>query len=211
MLVCFAVKEEAAPFARQVEAPPRIRVLVTGMGARNAERALRAALTEPPSLVLTCGFAGGLNPAWVANQVLFSLDAPSSLDQVLREAGARPGRFHCTDRVATTAAEKAALWKESGADAIEMESQVMRDLCRLRGVPSATIRVILDTAREDLPLDFNQLLTPEHRIHAGKLAVALARSPGRIGALLAFRQRTQAAAERLAEVLLTVTRTPLGK
>src|SRR5437879_1353068 len=120
-LVCFAVKEEAAPFKAALASRPDIQVLLTGMGQRNAEKSLRSALprtaavsetsrrnvpnardsqtpnaaavlplpkgegrgegeqtvhqpsipeniTPPlhhsttPSLVLTCGFAGGLNP-----------------------------------------------------------------------------------------------------------------------------------------------------
>jgi len=204
-LVCFAVKEEAAPFAARAKAMPGVRILVTGMGARNAERALRPALQQPVGMVLTCGFAGGLNPALACGQVVFSLDEHPGLEAALRASGAQPARFHFADRVATTAAEKAALRRETGADAVEMESRVMRNLCREQGIPSATVRVILDTAGEDLPLDFNRLLTAEYQIHPGKLAAALLKSPGKVGALLAFRKQTQAAAAELARVLVAVT------
>ena len=42
ILVCFAVKEEAEPFRKRAVGYPHIRVAVTGMGRRNAERALKA-------------------------------------------------------------------------------------------------------------------------------------------------------------------------
>jgi nucleoside phosphorylase len=61
VLVCFAVKEEARAFRELVRDRQNVQVLLVGMGRRNAERAIRAALTqERPGLALTCGFAGGL-------------------------------------------------------------------------------------------------------------------------------------------------------
>jgi hypothetical protein len=163
---------------------------------------------EPLSLVLTCGFAGGLNPELASGQVVFHLDENTGLEAALRAAGAQPARFHCSGRVATTAAEKAALWRKTGADVVEMESEVIRRLCEERGIPSGTVRVILDAAGEDLPLDFNRLLTADHKIHPGKLAAALIRSPGKVGALLQFRRRIRAAAESLAVVLEAVIGKP---
>ena len=77
-LVCFALKTEAAPFAKLVSAgagsplPARaarlrtgVKTLVTGMGWDNAALKVRAALAaQTPKLVLSCGFAGGLLPSY---------------------------------------------------------------------------------------------------------------------------------------------------
>ena len=63
VLVCFAVQQEAKPFQQLARGKPDAQVLLTGMGSRNAEAAIRAALKDVrPSRVYTCGFAGGLNP-----------------------------------------------------------------------------------------------------------------------------------------------------
>ena len=63
-LICFAVDQEAAPFRGFANQRDDIRVLVVGIGRRNAERSLRHALDSVvPSRVITAGFAGGLNPA----------------------------------------------------------------------------------------------------------------------------------------------------
>src|ERR1041385_2225268 len=66
-LVCFAVKEEARLFKESAGGKANLRILLTGMGQRNADRIVRAALAgEKPTLVLTCGFAGGLRPELTA-------------------------------------------------------------------------------------------------------------------------------------------------
>ena len=90
---------------------------------------------------------------------------------------------------------------ETGADAVEMESEVIHAVCRECGIPCATVRVISDAASENLPLDFNALAKPDLSLDYGKLAWAVARSPGKIGALLKLQKRTRFAAERLADTL----------
>jgi len=103
--------------------------------------------------------------------------------------------------VRQAAAEKRALRDSTGADAVEMESSVIRTLCREWKIPSATVRVISDTAEDDLPLDFNALMTSDDRIHLGKLALAVFSSPRRFPQLLAFQRQTLTAARELGRVL----------
>jgi len=256
LLVCFALKEEAAPFrkiaAGTAAAAQAASILITGIGRQNAEKSVREFLAghsggasvpasrsqdapasqarlvsslAPPTLVLTCGFAGALNPDLKPGEVVFELTdrrgefhepqtekesgarnaLPSESSSPLREkllaAGAKPAKFFCADRIATTVAEKKKLRAETGVDAVEMESGAIHAICRERGIPCATIRVISDTANEDLPLDFNALSKPDLSLDYGKLAWAIARSPGKISALLKLQKQTRFAAERLADIL----------
>jgi adenosylhomocysteine nucleosidase len=202
ILVCFAVNEEARPFFNRATPLSGTRIAVTGMGRRNAEQAVRTAVgSSPPQWVVTAGFAGGLNPNLACGTVLFEADPETSLRVALSRAGAVEARFHCADRVAVTAEEKRQLRALTGADAVEMESGAIRSVCRRLGLSTATVRVILDTANEDLPLDFNQLMTADMRIDSFKLARAILRSPSRISALRRFQKRSQEAARSLAETL----------
>ena len=82
-----------------------------------------------------------------------------------------------------------------------MESEAIHTICRERGIPCATVRVISDTAGEDLPLDFNALAKPDMNLDYGKLAWAIAKSPGKIGALLKLQNKTRFAAVQLADML----------
>ena len=237
VLVCFALKEEAAPFGKIAADRSGISVLITGIGRQNAEKSVREFLAggasapasqlvsslAPPSLVLTCGFAGGLNPDLKPGDVVFELtdrrdelhesqtekqvrdSQGSSLRKKLLAAGAKPAKFFCADRIATTVAEKKNLRAETGADSVEMESEAIHAVCRERGIPCATVRVISDTATEDLPLDFNRLSKPDKSLDYGKLFLAIAKSPGKTGGLLRLQKNCRFAAGRLAEVLLKIT------
>ena len=201
VLICFAVKEEAAPFLKTATSR-RVQTLITGMGEKNATRALARFLERSqPRTVLSCGFAGALDPALAVGSVIFSHDSDFPFSSHLLSAGAKPATFYCAARVATSAREKAELRGQTGRDAVEMESSAIRRICQGRGLPSATVRVISDAADEDLPLDFNQLMTDNHELNFVKLFGTLILKPGRIPALIGLQRKTRLAAENLGRCL----------
>ncbi|MGD0351809.1 MAG: hypothetical protein ABSB84_16050 [Verrucomicrobiota bacterium] len=242
-LVCFALREEAAPFRKIAAGKSGVAILIVGIGRQNAEKSMREFLAggarvpasrrqdpsasqvrlaralAPPTLVLTCGFAGGLNPELKLGDVVFELPdselrtppvlrssaategGNSELHQKLLAAGAKFAKLFCANRIATTVAEKKKMRDATGADAVEMESAAIHAVCRECGIPCATVRVISDTANEDLPLDFNTLAKSDLSLNYGKLALAIAKSPAKVGALLKLQKNTRFAAERLAAVL----------
>jgi adenosylhomocysteine nucleosidase len=205
-LVCFALKEEARAFQKLSAGDRSVAVLVTGMGKENSRRALLARLKEvTPAFVLTCGFAGGLSPELDIGDVLFNSDDPN-LRARLTAARAQPAKVFCATRIATTVAEKAELRRTTGADAVEMESAAFVEVCGARGISFAMVRAISDTAHDTLPLDFNELSNPDLSLNFGKLAWTIAKSPGKIPALLRLQKNSNRAAGRLAEVLIKVLR-----
>ena len=204
-LICFALKEEAAPFRKIAAGKTGITILLTGIGRQNAEKSLREFLaTHSPKLVLTCGFAGGLNPDLKLGDIIFET-SDETLRAKLLGAGAKQLKFFCADHIAITVAEKKKLRAETGADAVEMESAAIHAVCRERGIPCATVRVISDSANEDLPLDFNALSKTDKGLDYGKLFFAITKSPGKIRALLELQKKTKFAAEQLAGILAKIT------
>ena len=203
ILVCFALKEEANPFRKRLGDAPRVQMLITGMGRRNTEAAMAGALAHSrPEIVLTAGVAGGLRPGVSLGTVLVQTPAESGLEKVLVQAGARRGKIVCADRVASTSEEKKKLHASTGADAVEMESGHIMTWCARENIRAATVRVVLDTAEETLPLDFNALMDKNQRMDYWKLAKVLMRSPGKIPALIRLQRRSSQAAESLAKVLV---------
>jgi adenosylhomocysteine nucleosidase len=138
--------------------------------------------------------------------VVFEVQSPKSkVQSQLLAAGAKPAKFFCADRIATTVSEKKKLRDSTGADAVEMESTAIHAVCAEKHIPCVTVRVISDTAGEDLPLNFNALAKPDMSLNYGKLILAIAKSPGKISALMELQKRAKFAAERLAEVLGEIT------
>src|SRR5437764_1202352 len=122
ILVCFAVKEEARFFRPEAGSHEQIQTLLTGIGRHNADNSIRKLLAQQkPRLVLSCGFAGGLSPDLASGNVIFSVDDATGLEAPLLAAGARPARFHCVDRVATTAEQKRSIYQTTKSEAVEME------------------------------------------------------------------------------------------
>lgn len=200
VLVCFAVREEARFFTAPTQ--PVTEVLITGIGVRKTAQALSNYLdSHQPGLVLTCGFAGGLNPNHALGQVLFEATEDRQYERNLSRSGALPGRFAHSDRVVVTAAEKAQLFKTTGADAVEMESSAVVSACREGGIPVVILRVISDTATEDLPMDFNRYSTPDGGLSLPRLLLGIAGSPGSIPRLIRFQGRLKVAARSLGVAL----------
>jgi adenosylhomocysteine nucleosidase len=205
ILICFAVIHEAKPLIRLIRGNGSVHCLVTGMGRKNSEENFKKRISvRKPELVITSGFAGGLNPALVAGQIVFSADPDFPLPPLFCQSGARSVRFHCAERIAVTPREKAALREQTGADAVEMESGWIRAICLKERIPSATVRIISDAAEEELPLDFNRYLTKDYKLNYLKLAGSLAIQPSRWKSLLNFQKQTHAAAQRLGETLVSV-------
>ena len=199
MVVFFAVREEAKYFQPPA---PDCQVIVSGIGKANAQRALLKSIDGgSPQLVLTCGFAGGLNPRFKRGDVVFEADANCTFSNTLAKLGATAGKFHCADRIITTVSEKQVQWKATGADAVEMESGVIRELCRQQGIPSTTIRVISDDASQDLPMDFNQVSGANGNINYLKLAGTLLKSPGLVPKLMRFQRELDVCSRNLGDTL----------
>ncbi len=190
LFVIFAVKEESRPFQTLIGTRSDLRVVLTGIGQRNAERAIRKVLAEQsPELVLTCGFAGGLNPELAVGTVVFSVDEALSSRlgneaDLLARSQIPPPYVGGYDPAATLSSLSPAL-RAAGA-------RPARFQCVERVVTTATA------------LDFNRLMDADQYLSYGKLTAALLKSPGKIGALLMLQKQTQAAAENLARVLVKI-------
>jgi nucleoside phosphorylase len=205
ILLCFAIAQEARPFRRLAKQYEDVAILVTGMGRRNADRALRAFVTHArPAFVLNGGFAGGLNPALATGDIVIAEAANSAYLRLLDGATFRPARIVCLDRFLSTVDEKRAVFERTQADAVDMEFEAIRQVCAEEGIPCANVRIVFDAAHEDLPWDFNSLMTSRMTVSYWRLAWALLKSPRRIRPLMRFVCRCSLAAQDLAAALAEI-------
>ena len=189
-------------------------VAVVGVGQRAATEAADRLLTaERASALVSVGFAGGLDPALRAGDVVLAeriqarragaggtrsiVPDPSLLGLAERVAGARglriqKGGWLTVDSAVTSREEKGRLWQETGAVAVEMESYWLGEAAERAGVPFLAVRTILDTARAALP---KAVRTTTGRPSAASVAAALARRPQEVPAVLGL-ARSMAVARR---------------
>jgi len=207
-------------------------LLAGGMGPAAAARASRAVLRHAGTvdLLLIAGVAGALSPALNTHDVLVADRVHLESGEVLNPsggpaaaplltAGAGRGRFLSLDRVLTTPEEKAEAFRSLRATAegrdpdlpvlAEMETGGAAGVALEMGVPWAAVRIVLDTADESLPLDFNPLIGSSGLLGKGRLMGAILRRPAAIPSLIRLGMRTGRAAAHLgaflAEAMVSLT------
>ena len=179
-----------------------------GPGPRLAARATEIARKhqELKGLV-SVGFCGALDPAlracdiFVATEVLgvaYALSVPRSHSCERYKTG----RLLSTDRVISTAAEKAGL-RQTGADAVEMEAAGVALKAAEWNIPFYCVRVVTDTSAETFPLDFNRMRDAAGRFSRTRIMAAALRRPGSVlPELLKLNKRCRDASQALGEFLV---------
>ena len=71
----------------------------------------------------------------------------------------RLGTIHHVDHIVETASEKADLYKQTGADAIDMESYVLAEIAQEKKIPFLTIRAVSDEAKHNLDIGFEKFIS----------------------------------------------------
>jgi adenosylhomocysteine nucleosidase len=187
-LLCFALKEEGRYFTPR----SNVEVLILGMGRENARKSCQVIPKRKPDRVITAGFAGALNPALRVGQIVVEGDEAATF-----AAGTVLGKFYCSPEIAVTASDKAKLFRETGADCVEMESGAVREFCQEHGIPCTVVRIVSDGANENLPMDFNKLTTADMRMNFPKLLWELVKKPSLIPKLLRLQKQMDGCAREL--------------
>ncbi len=167
----------------------RVAWCVAGAGGETAGRATRLLIDgHRPRLILSPGFAGGLDPALARGTVVYprrSINrtggppiAVAATGQGIATAAAgsatsRDGlAIVSVDTVVTTAAAKRDLAAATGASLVDMETYAVATVAQAAGLPCVSIRVISDDASQDLPKEIAALVQPQSGMR--RLGAALA-------------------------------------
>ncbi|MEX1119087.1 MAG: hypothetical protein WEB60_09860 [Terrimicrobiaceae bacterium] len=158
----FALPFEAAGF-RSVSKSSQIWILgVAGIScAPRFEDRLDQ--VEAPSLVVSAGLAGALEPGLsVGDLVVGENSDPSFVKHLFSNEGPawRRGFIHTVDSIVSTPREKALLAAQTGAIVCDMESARIAEICEGRGIPFAGVRAVSDTREFDMPVPPQYLAHP---------------------------------------------------
>jgi adenosylhomocysteine nucleosidase len=195
-----------------------IAIVESGVGREKAAQGTHALIEgHQPAWVISAGFAGALQPGMKHGDIVMadsladaqgkrlSLDLKISSESLANRPGLHVGRLLTLDRVVYRAAEKQSLGREHDALAVDMESWAVAEVCRQEKVRLLCIRVISDTADEELPPEIGQLVqqkTTAARI--GAVTGALWRRPSSAKDMLKLKENALIASDRLAKFLAGV-------
>ncbi|TAM82586.1 MAG: hypothetical protein EPN47_07960 [Acidobacteria bacterium] len=226
MLVTFAVEWEFKPWLRLGSFQPvpgnshafrretagsDVEIILTGVGAGNAARAIRNFIDEAPDICIASGLAGGLKPQHRPGEILAarsvraestgpSYESAEALLVAAVKCGAKPvDEFISVAHVARTAKEKNLLG--AVADGVDMESFAVMKEMRVLGVPCAAVRSVADPAEMDVPCDFDQALDDSGHIRIGRILGQVASDPRRAWPLAQLGVQSARAATALARYL----------
>ncbi len=203
--MCFAVPDESRRFAA-----PSATVFHTGVGDTPTQRARFAhqlAAVAAPRLIVSAGYAGGLSPALsVGDLVLGANRSSPALLACAKDALAGEPVHVGTLLTARAAVEhvrdKATLYRDTGALAVDMETAWIAEACAAAGLPLLSLRVVSDAADDDFPVPGRVLYDPVHqRPRYLALPAWLVLHPRHIGPFVRFVRRLGPARERLTRAL----------
>jgi adenosylhomocysteine nucleosidase len=183
---------------------------VVCVGPRAARLGERAPAWRAPTLVISAGACGALAPdlavgALVVPEVVVGPDSArlrTSAIPVLTRAGT----LLTVADVVHRPEDKARLWIETGAIAVDTESSVLLAWARRGGVPAVVVRAVSDTAASGVPPDLAALVDPGGRVNRGHALRAMLARPGAVADAIALGRGTGAALKTVAAVIGRVAR-----
>ena len=139
-------------------------VVCGGIGSAAARRATEAILgLYRPRLVISAGFAGGLDPALAMGDALRPRVILNGGDGSRTDAGSGQGVLISFPHVASPE-QKAKLRQAYGAQAVDMEASAVAESAQAHGVRFTACKVIFDTSGTALP-PFELFVGPDGKFH----------------------------------------------
>jgi adenosylhomocysteine nucleosidase len=191
---------------------------VGGGTPRGAADVAMRLIEEGARALVSFGLAGGLNPGLAPGALLVPERVVEGDNTYLCNpalvawlGGATIGTMLGGARIAVTAAEKAALFTASGADAIDLESGAVARVARAQGLPFAVLRAVADPAGRTLPPAALIALNQSGQIGFLRVLASVLRNPRQIPPLLALAKDAAAARRSLARKIKNLARQTNGK
>jgi nucleoside phosphorylase len=189
-----------------------IEVIHTGVGESICRQRIGKFLENQQfDFLISAGFAGSLNHELQVNDVLVAKNL-STIDLKQAHSLLSPLLIHPIDLLTVSAViesseERERIARESGAAAVDMETEFIARACTQHGIPLLSLRVITDTPTQPFPAPPSVLFDiQQQRTHFAVLAKFLLAHPTCMPGLVQFARRIARARKTLADALIQVVR-----
>jgi nucleoside phosphorylase len=187
-----------------------IEVTHTGVGEKICrERIGKFLANQQFDFLISTGFAGSLKHELRVNDLLVAKNF-STVD--LKHASLSNVSIHAANMLTVPALidsseERERIARESGASAVDMETEFIARACAVHGIPLLALRVITDTPTQPFPAPPRVLFDiQQQRTHIGALAKFFLAHPGRMPDLVQFARRISQARNTLSKALVRIVR-----
>ena len=170
-------------------------VATAGGVSRNAHDLAVAMVEQGADMLISCGIAGGLDPALAPGTIVIgrkvrssegmlaaSLPLSDALASALPEAV--EGMIAATDSIIDSAVSKRQMHRTLGAVAVDMESWGVASAATRMAVPFAILRVVADPAQRALPPAALVGMDESGNLRPGRVLKSLLSNPGQLSALI---------------------------
>ncbi len=185
--------------------------VVIGAGDRERTAALVESAAQGAGCLISFGIAGALAPDLRAGDVVISDEVVADGQRWQADAwfrarvadlagtiGAFCGPVFGADAILATETDKLRTWRETGALAVDLESDLVARIAARAGIPFIVARTIADRACRQLPpaalIPLSEAGTPD----LARVLASVLRRPGQIGALIRLARETRLALSALA-------------
>lgn len=162
--IAFALEFESVVFRAQHDNRLRVASWLLGAMGVEAARILDKRLSETqPALVISAGFAGGLQPDLAVGDLVLGLNysTPNIVEKLQLGPAWRVGDVRTEAAIIERKADKVRLGRETGSLAGDLETSHIAEVCAKHGVPMLSIRCISDGLEDDMPVPADILLNPK--------------------------------------------------
>lgn len=228
--ITFALAAESSDFVKLLENPrvdsaggletirgslhgKTVAVIHTGVGEKACRSRLGAVLErERFDYLISAGFAGAVEKELRPGNLIIAenFSSPELLQSPRLEIagdGLFAGKLLTVADLVDAAGDRERLATETGADAVDMETKFIAELCGKYSTPLLSIRAISDTSSEPFPAPPKVLFDlAKQKTDYGRLAIYIATHPGVVPRLNAFRQRIALARKNLTGALERILR-----
>jgi nucleoside phosphorylase len=190
-----------------------IEVHHTGVGEKACRERLRRFLDDQEfRLLISAGFAGSLTDDLQVNDLLVAKNF-STADVKQAQSSLSNMSIHAVNMLTApelihSSEERKRIARESGASAVDMETEFIARACAAHGIPLLSLRVITDTPGEPFPAPPSVLFDIEiQRTDLLKLGTFFLVHPTRVPSLVRLGRRIARARKTLADAVDGILRT----
>ena len=190
-----------------------IEVIHTGVGEKICtERIAKFLENQQLDFLISAGFAGSLNHELQVNDLLLAknfltLD-PKHAQSSLSNVSIFAANMLTMPAMIDSNEERERIARESGASAIDMETEFIAGACAAHGIPMLSLRVVTDSPTHPFPAPPNILFDVQwQRTRMVGFAKFFLAHPKRVSDLVQFARRIGRARKTLSNALMEIVRT----